>query len=187
GASVDDRADTFAALAEIAREAKDPDKARALEEKRLALLEADVAKATSVKEAQVHDYERMLALVALGRGEEAVRLLTARTNEMPDNYEPFARLGSALIEVGRPKEAVAALDKAIALSYGPRRTRYLAQKAKAQGLAGDQPGAVATLEAEVAALRALPAAQQDEKRIRDAESRLAAARSSSGPPPPQKR
>jgi tetratricopeptide (TPR) repeat protein len=177
GASVDDRADTFAALAEIAREAKDDEKARELEGKRLALLEADVAKATSVKEAQVHDYERMLALIALGRGEEAVTLLTARTKEMPDNYEPFARLGSALLEVGRPKDAVAALDRAIALSYGPRRTRYLAQKAKAQGLAGDRVGSIATLELEVAALRELPAAQQDAKRMRDAETRLEAARS----------
>ncbi len=180
GASVDDRADVLAALAEIAREAKDDAKARELEEKRLALLEADVAKATSPKQEQVHDYERMLALIALGRAEEAVSLLTARTKQMPDNYEPFARLGSALLEVGRPKEAVVALDRAIALSYGPRRTRYLSQKAKAQSLLGDRAGAVTTIELELAALRALPAAQQDPKRLSDAETRLEAARTANG-------
>jgi len=181
GASVDDRANTFAALAEIARDAKDDATARSLEEKRLAILEDAVRKATSIAEAQVHDYERMLSLIALGRGEEAVTMLTRRTREMPENYEPFARLGAALIEVGRPREAVTALDRAIALSYGARRTRYLALRAKALGQLGDHQAEVLAIELEILALGELPEKQRDPKRLLDAEKRLVAARAKTTP------
>jgi hypothetical protein len=107
GASVDDRADVLAALAEIAREAKDAAKARELEEKRLALLEADVAKATSPKQEQVHDYERMLALIALGRAEEAVSLLTARTRNARQLRVFASRLAFEVGHRKRPSRSIA--------------------------------------------------------------------------------
>ncbi|NUP05031.1 MAG: tetratricopeptide repeat protein [Polyangiaceae bacterium] len=177
GASVDDRADTMGGLAEILRDGGDAAGANALEEKRLALLEKSASEAASPAAAQTYDYARMNAYIALGRGDDAVKMFQQRIQQLPDSYEAHARLGSTLLEIGRPKEAVTALDRAIQLSYGPRRLRYIAQRAKALEAAGDRPGAVKALEAEVEGWRELPASQQDEKKLADAMKRLEKARS----------
>ena len=49
--------------------------------------------------AQTHDYQRAQAYVALGRGDEAVAMLEAREKELPNSYEPPARLASALAKL----------------------------------------------------------------------------------------
>lgn len=176
GQSVDDRTDTMALLAEMLRDDGDAEGARTLETTRLGMLEAAAAKAPDPEQAQTFDYARMNAYLALGRGEDAVKMFQERIRQLPDSYEAHARLGSTLLEIGRAKEAVAPLDRAITLSYGPRRLRYMAQKSKAQLVAGDRPAAITTLEGEVAGWQELPAAQRDEKKLEDARSRLAAAR-----------
>ncbi len=176
GASVDDRADTIAGLAELARARHDDAEARALEERRLALLEAAARAARTPAEAQTYDYQRMNAYLALGRGQEAVTMFEQRIRELPESYEAHARLGSTLLEMGRAKEAVGPLDRAIELSYGPRRLGYLAKKAKAQSAAGDHVGAIATLQRELEDANALPPGQRDPKRVEDVEKRLAAER-----------
>lgn len=178
GMSVDDRADLLGGLAELARDARDDASARVLEEQRLALLEDAAERAATVVDAQVYDYARMNAYLALGRGDEAVALFRRRIKELPDNYEPHARLGSTLVELKRFKEAAPALERAVALSYGPRRLRYLALLAKAQLAAGDSSQGVATLEQEVRGWKELPGAQRDEKKLADAEQRLGAAKAS---------
>ncbi len=176
GSSVDDQVYALGVLADLRAAQGDTNAMKAIHSKRLALIEAAVARAPSVAAAQVHDYERMNSLLQLGRGDEAVTLLTRRTQEMPDNYEPFARLGYVLLEIGKPKEALVPLERAIALSYGPRRVRYLAQKAKALGLTGDARAELSTLEQERAALLALPDAQRGPGRIADVDSRIDAAK-----------
>ncbi|HTJ83875.1 MAG TPA: thioredoxin family protein [Polyangiaceae bacterium] len=176
GASVDDRADLLGLAAEIAEGAGDKARATKLQEERLALLEAAAAQAKTPEEAHVYDYERMGALLALGRGAEAVRMFEGRTADLPTSYEPYARLASTLLAMNETRAALAPLDKAIELSYGPRRLRYLASKSDALTKLGDLAGAVKALEIEVAGWRALPASQGGEPRVAAAEKRLAAAR-----------
>jgi thioredoxin-like negative regulator of GroEL len=175
GASVDDRADLFAMAAEAERVHGDEAAARSLDERRLAMLEDAARAARSPVEAQVFDYARLGAYIALGRGEAAVRMLEARTKELPSSYEAHARLGSALLQVGRPREALGPLDRAIGLSYGPRRLRYLGQKSSALLELGDRKAAIEALRAEVAGWEALPEPQRDPARLADAKKRLEAA------------
>ncbi len=176
GSSVDDRADALAAAAEMLRREGDKAGATKLEERRLAMLEAAAREAKTPAEAQVYDYERMGALLALERAADAVKMLEERTKQLPDSYEAHARHAQALIAASRLADAKAALDRAIALSYGPRRLGYLARKADVLGKLGDRAGKIATLEAEVKGWGELEAGHADGKRLEDAEKRLEAAR-----------
>jgi thioredoxin-like negative regulator of GroEL len=181
GASVDDRADLFGLAAELRAKQGDAAGARALEERRLALLDEAIGAAKTPEEAHVYDYERMGALLALGRGEEAVAMFEGRTKDLPTTYEPYARLASTLIAVGRREAALAPLERAIELSYGPRRLRYMATKSATLLELGRREAAIETLEAEAKAWRALPAAQAEAKRIADVDARLAAAKAPATP------
>jgi thiol-disulfide isomerase/thioredoxin len=146
GASVDDRADVLATLAGLHDDAGDQAAARAVHQARLALLEEDAARADSVEGARVHDYARMNSYLALGRGDEAVGMLMQRTQQLPTSYEAWARLAFTLHKLGRQDEAWVAVDKAIALSYGTRRLRYLTLKADIAAARKDVAGERAALQ-----------------------------------------
>lgn len=174
-ASADDRADAWNTLS-YALDA-DGDKAGAThaQEQRLAILEQAAAGIRDPLLAQTFDYARAQAYVALGRGDEAVEMLEAREKELPDSYEPPARLASALAKMDRLPQALAAVDRAIAKAYGPRKLLYVKQKADIQARMGDHAGEVATLEQEVAGYEALPKGQSRPEALADAKKRLAEA------------
>jgi thioredoxin-like negative regulator of GroEL len=174
--SVDDRADALATLAGALRARGDRDGARAMDEARLALMERAARDAPSPAIAATYDYARAEAYVALGRADEAVQMLMQRQRELPDAYDPPGRLAGLLASLGRPREALAAVERALELSYGRRRLRYLALKAQILGALGDHAGRVAALEAELTGWKALPSGQVRKHDLRDAEQRLAAAR-----------
>lgn len=175
GASADDRADMFAVLADGLEARGDADGAKRAQERRLAILEEAARKATSVDQARAFDYGRMGAYLALGRGEEAVKMLEAREKELPDSYEPPARLASALFKMGKHKEALAAADRAIKLAYGPRRLRYLKLRADILQRLGDKAARVEALRAEVAGWESLPPGQASPADLASAKKRLAEA------------
>lgn len=172
GAAVDDIADGMATLADVIDEGGDHAAAVALHEKRLALLEADAKTASSEKGAQVHDYARMNSLLFLGRSDDAVALLSARAKALPDDYEPPARLASALFRAKRFDEARAAANDAIRLSYGPRRLRYLSLLADIEKGAGNSNAEQAALRRVVDDGNALPPAMRLQSVIDAASKRL---------------
>jgi hypothetical protein len=184
GAAVDDRADGMATLADLETTLGNPDGAEAMHAQRLRLLDDAVAKATTQQQAQVHDYARMNSLFALGRGAEAVTLLQARAAALPDDYEPRARLASALFRLQRFDEARVAVDDAIRLSYGPRRLRYLLLKADIDTARSDLPAARAALLAVVSFGAALDTAMKAEGSVKTAAERLRALDAVSPPPAP---
>ena len=149
-ASVDDRADALSLYADLLRLRGDHAGARRAIERQLAILETAAAGAPSPKEAATFDYARLNAYLSLGRGAEAVAMLEERTRQLPDGYEPHARLAQALIALGRHRDAVAPLDRALALSYGPRRLGYLSTQAQLMRSLHDSAGEKAALEALVA-------------------------------------
>jgi len=157
GLSVDDRADLMATLAELRAARGDDAGRRALLTASLALMEDDAARAQTPEAARVHDYARMNALLALGRGDDAVALLRARTTELPSSYEAWARLASALVQLSRHAEARPAMQRAIDLSYGPRRLRYLVQMGDLLLAMDDRDGARAHYERATTENAALPA------------------------------
>lgn len=171
-ASIDDRADMLNTLADGLTALGEKAGARKAHEDRLALMEKAAREARSPEEAQTFDYGRAISYVALGRGEEAVKMLSERERQFPDAYEPVARLADALFKLGRLPEALAAADRAIARSYGPRKLRYMKLRADVEEKLGDRAAAVATRKAEVAGWEALPPGQASPSMLAAARRRL---------------
>jgi tetratricopeptide (TPR) repeat protein len=109
----------------------------------------------------------MSAYLELGRGDEAVAMLERRIAELPDSYEPRARLGEALDKLGRHAEALTAIEGAIERAYGPRRLRYLRLRADVLGKLGRPAEQRQALVALIAAYDAMPAAERSPRRCRD--------------------
>jgi len=173
GSTIDDRADALGTLSEGLQAAGDTAGAKAAQEQRLALLEAAARAAKTPEEAHTFDYLRAGTYVALGRANEAVRMLEQRERELPTSYEPPARLASVLFKIGKLPEAQAAVDRAIARAYGPRKLRYLKLRADIQKKRGDAAGELATLRDEVNGYQALPPGQASPEVLADARARLA--------------
>jgi thiol-disulfide isomerase/thioredoxin len=141
-ASADDRADAWNILSGALADDGDEAGAKAAQEQRLAVLEKAAAGIQDPLLAQTFDYQRAQAYVALGRGDEAVKMLEAREKELPNSYEPPARLASALAKMDKLPEALVAVDRAIAKSYGPRQLLYVKHTADIPGRLGDHPAQV---------------------------------------------
>jgi thiol-disulfide isomerase/thioredoxin len=172
GATVDDRADALELLADGLASAGDPEGSRRAHEKRLALLEGAARAAPSPEIAATFDYGRATSYVALGRADEAITMLEERRKQLPSSYDPPARLAGVLAKTGRHAEALAAVKRAIELSYGPRRLRYVALKADIEGKMGDAAARLATLREEVAAYEKLPPGHANPARLGEARKRL---------------
>ena len=181
--TVDDRADVLAMLASAKSELGDTDGARAAHEKRLVMMEKAAREAKTPEIAATYDYGRAISYLALGRAEEAMRMLEAREKEMPKSYDPPARLTNVLLRMGKLDAALAANGRAVALSYGPRRLAYLKVRSDIQERLGDKAGQVATLREEVAGHEALPKGQLNAAQLEDARKRLAAALGDGGAAP----
>jgi tetratricopeptide (TPR) repeat protein len=145
----DDRADTLDALSDVLVDLGDKKAAREAQQTRLALLEEAAAAAPSPSAAATYDYMRANSYVALGRAAEAVKMLSEREKQLPDSYEPPARLAGVLARLKKYPDALQAIDRALAHATGPRRLSYLSLKANIQGALGDYAGRVKTLEEEV--------------------------------------
>jgi tetratricopeptide (TPR) repeat protein len=174
-ASVDDRQDAFDVLSGGLEDLGDAAGARRAQEARLALLEQAAKAARSPEQAHTFDYARANTYLALGRANEAIAMLEQRERELPDAYEPPARLAGVLLKAGKLPEARAAIERAIAKSYGPRRLRYLQTRAEILTKLGDNAGALATLRDEVKGWESLPPGQASPDRLGDARRRLAEA------------
>ncbi|WP_437707322.1 thioredoxin family protein [Sorangium sp. So ce448] len=174
-ASADDRADAWGLLAEGLEALGDAGGARAASESKLAVLERAAKEAKTPEAAAAYDYGRAMAYIALGRGEEAVAMLSEREAQMPASYEPPARLAQVLHAMGREAEALAAVERAIGRAYGPRRLRYLKLRAEIQQRLGRGAEQIATLREEVAGYEALPKGHASQAALDDARRRLAEA------------
>jgi thiol-disulfide isomerase/thioredoxin len=174
-ASADDRADAWNTLSYTLADDGDEAGAKHAQEQRLAVLEQAAAGIKDPLLAQTFDYQRAQAYVQLKRGDEAVKMLEAREKELPNSYEPPARLASALSKMDKLPEALVAIDRAIAKSYGPRQLLYVKQKADIQGRMGDHAGQVETLKQEVAGYESLAKGHARPEGLEDAKKRLAEA------------
>jgi thioredoxin-like negative regulator of GroEL len=166
-ASVDDRSDALAILADALEESGDKDGAKNARLRQLEILETAAAAAPGPKEASTFDYARMNVYLALGQGDKAVALLTQRTKDQPDNYEPFARLAQTLIALERFSEAQEPAAGAVARAYGPRKLRYIAYQITIAKKLGDPASERSALVALLAAYDALTPAQQGEARNKE--------------------
>ena len=104
--------------------------------------------------------------------EAATEALQQSEKELPNDYNPPARLALVYREMGRLDDALAAVDRALTKVYGPRKLRVLETKASIFAKKGDAAAQKQTLTAAVAHAKALPVGQRNEKTIARLEGAL---------------
>ena len=135
--SVDDRSDTMATLRETYQALGKQPEAKALAEKQRVLLDEAAAKAANPRAAMTYNWHRAEVYVYLGRPLEVVAALEKSAADLPTEYDPPARLGWVYLKAGKLAEAATWTDKALAMAYGPRKGRVLAQRAEIANKQGD--------------------------------------------------
>ncbi len=171
--SIDDRSDAMVYLRELLKTVgRNPEAINLAHKQRMMLADA-AAKATSPKQAMTYNWHLAEVHVFLGLPLEAVPALEKSARDLPTEYDPAARLGWIYLKGGKLAEAATWTDKAIALAYGPRKARVLAQRAEIARAAGD-PAAERTYREQTIALWAsLPPGQANPDALAKAKEALA--------------
>jgi thioredoxin-like negative regulator of GroEL len=180
--SADDRGDMWRTVWDVKEAAGDKAGARAAAEKRRAVLEAAAVKAPDAWARSTYDWARAETFIYLGQPDDAVALLAKSEAALPDDYNPPSRLARVYFQRGRYGEALAAVDRALAKAYGPRKAGVLGLKADIldkQGRTGDAAEVVAQ---EIALWKSLPAEQRREPALAAAQKRLEALRATAAKP-----
>lgn len=142
----DDRSSLHEELVFLRKEQGDREGSRMQAETWSAYLEEQAAKARNPEERRVFDAHRMVAFLELERPERALALVEQSAREQPEDYNHPARLAKIHLTAGRTGEALAAIDRALTLAYGPRRLRLFDLKARILEKRGDGAAARAALE-----------------------------------------
>ena len=92
-------------------------------------------------------------------------MLQASERDLPDDYNPPARLAMAYKAMKKYDEALAASDRALAKAYGPRKLGILQTRADIYAARGDAAAARKTMEETLRYAEALPSGQRSDKTI----------------------
>jgi thiol-disulfide isomerase/thioredoxin len=178
GVLPDDTSGLYEALVSEREAAKDEPGAKKLAAQWLTFLEAEAAKTKSPAERAVFDPHRVNAALASGQAEKMVDPLKASEKDLPKDYNPPARLALIYRELGKPDDALAAIERALGkCKEGPRKLRLFDLKASVLEKKGDAAARKKTLEEAVKYAKKLPRAQVSEKRIALLEEQLQKAQS----------
>ncbi len=137
----DDRSDLYDYLVDALRGLGRDDDARRLAGAWSAFLEDQAARAGSPAARAVFDAHRVLAYEAIGDPARAVPMLRQSERDFPRDYNPPARLGKVYLDLKRYDDAIAALERALPLAYGPRKLRLWSLEADVFVAKGDTAGA----------------------------------------------
>jgi tetratricopeptide (TPR) repeat protein len=181
--SVDDQSDALLALREMAIELKDNASARAYAIRQRDLLDRAVSQAKTAMERMTHNWPRAEVYVYLGEAEKIIPDLQRLVDELPREYDPPARLAWAHEQLGHHDKAMQYAEKALALSYGPRKGSILRLIAEIHKAKGDLEAERKARQAVVDYYKSLSGGHRDEKRIADAEKALAEVGKSPTPSP----
>jgi tetratricopeptide (TPR) repeat protein len=177
GLNGDDRSSLYETLCDARKEQGDEAGAKELALAWLAFLQGEQAKATAPAARAVYDPHLVNAALAAGQPAAALPALERSERELPEDYNPPARLALLHRELGRFAEALADTDRALAKVYGPRTLRVLETRASIYEKQGDLPRQKAELDKAVAFAQALPPGQRSDKTM----ARLQALRAKLGP------
>jgi tetratricopeptide (TPR) repeat protein len=152
----DDRSDLYDYVVDSLHDLGRDDDAKHLAAAWVAFLEDRAARAPSPAARVVFDAHRLLAYEAVGEPARALPMLEASARDFPSDYNPPARLGRALFDLKRYDDAIAALERAQSLAYGPRKLRLWSLEADVFVAKGDAAGARRTLESAAAFAKTIP-------------------------------
>lgn len=145
-----------------------------------AFLDDQAAAATTPSARAVFDAHRLRAYQAIGEPGRAVPMLEQSHRDFPGDYNPPARLGAAYLSMKRYGDAVAAVDQALGLAYGPRKLGLWSLKADILQADGNATGAAAALREALAFARTVPLPESYPKQVEAIRARLAAMRPGDG-------
>lgn len=172
--SVDDRSDAMANLRDVQDALGKRAEARATAERQRAMLDAAAAKATSPMAAMTFNWQRCEVYAYLGRPLDMVPALEKSARDLPREYDPRSRLGWIYLQAGKLPEAVKWTDEALALVYGPRKARVLAQRIEIAQKQHDKAGERRFREQLVHLWESLPPGQANPDALARAKEALAA-------------
>lgn len=170
----DDRSGLYIALLDARDAEADTAGHRRVASEWATFLEGEAAKAKTPDERAVFDSHRLSAYLELGQPERAIPMLEASQRDLPNDYNPPQRLATAYKAMKRWKEALAASDRAMGLSYGPRRMLVLQTRADIYAGMGDSAMQKKTLEQALAEEKAFPDGQRSANTIASLEKKIAA-------------
>jgi tetratricopeptide (TPR) repeat protein len=99
-------------------------------------------------------------------------MLKESEGDLPDDYNPPARLAVAYLELKRLDEALAASNRALPKVSGPRRIRVLQTRSDIFAARGDAAASREALEQALAYAESLPAGQRPEASIKALKKKL---------------
>ncbi len=155
GVLADDRSDLYDLLVDVLGDLGRKDEQKRVARAWATMLEGEATKATTPAGRAVFDAHRMNAYMALGEPERAVPMLQASEKDFPGDYNPKARLAASYFAMKRYDDALAAIDRALAQSYGPRKLRHYSLKADILAAKADKAGERAALEQALAHAQSL--------------------------------
>lgn len=172
GVLADDRSSLYGELVNLHDGRGDTAGAKELAERWLGFLESESAKAPDAEGRAAFDSHRVSAALALGEPGRAVPALLAAERDLPDDYNPPARLALLYGEMGQYEDAIAAADRALAKADGPRKLRIYYTRADVLSKKGDTAGERATLEEALRYADGLPDPQRPERLVARLRTRL---------------
>jgi tetratricopeptide (TPR) repeat protein len=172
GVLADDRSWLYDELSSARADAGDAAGAKAVARRWLAFLEGEARRARTPLARSAFDGQRLQAALRAEEPGRALPALLASERDLPGEYVPPTNLGVVYLALGRPADALAAADRALARAEGPRRIRVLVLRAEAQAKLGDREGARETLERAVRDGEATPEATRPHGQLRKARKLL---------------
>jgi hypothetical protein len=135
-------------------------------------LEEQARTAPSTEARAALDGYRVAAADRAGAPERVLETIRRSEAELPNDYNPPARVALVLKQMGRYDEALVESDRALKLVYGPRKLTVLDARATILEKKGDAAGAKKVLEEAVAYAATLPSSQRPKGMIARIEKRL---------------
>ena len=172
--AADDLSSVYDSLASEREAAGDEEGKKKVLSERAAFLEGEASRAKSPEARTVFDSHRLSTYLDLGQPERAIPMLEASERDLPNDYNPPARLALAYKAMKRYDDALAASDRALARAYGPRKIGILQTRADIYAAKGDAAAARRTMDETLRYAESLPAGQRSEKTIATLRKKLEA-------------
>jgi tetratricopeptide (TPR) repeat protein len=168
----DDRSGLYGALVDARDRQNDEAGGKVAAVAWLDWLDAQAASAPSAEARAALDGYRVSAAQRAGAPERVLTTIQTSERELPDDYNPPARLAIVLRLLGRYDEALAASDRALSKVYGPRTITLLDARATIFEKKGDPEGAKAALRQAIAFAESLPDSERKKSTLARIEKRL---------------
>ena len=172
----DDRSGYYGLLYDARQDAKDEAGAKDVAREWAKCLEDEAGRAKTPEQRAAYDSHRLNVYLELGEPARAIPMLQASERDMPDDYNPPARLAIAYQAMKDWKSALAASDRALAKAYGPRKIRILRTRADLYAASGDSTASRRTLEETLQYAESLPEGQRPTSTIAQLKQQLASQR-----------